>query len=139
MQDELAYNKEYHYAMDSIEAIMDELGDAEDFPVSGFFCGGMYIRSIFIPAGSYLSSKIHRYEHTFAIMQGTIVIFTEDGGKEVLTAPYLGITKPGTRRLGFAETDTVWVTHHRVEGKTEQEVEDEIIISREEHLKLMEG
>jgi len=134
----LQINPKYHDFVDAIEAKMNDVG-CDEFEMSDFFCGGMYVRTIFIPAGSYLTSKIHKFEHTFFIAEGNITIFTEDGGEETLEAPYLGITTPGTRRFARCNTNTIWTTHHRVEGHTAEEVEKEIIMTRIEHLKLQEG
>lgn len=128
---------EYHKYIDAIEAQMQDIGTCE-FEMTDFFCGGMYIRSIFIPAGSYLTSKIHKYEHTFFISQGNITIFTETGGEETIEAPYLGVTKANTRRFARANTDVIWTTHHRTDKKTVEEVEQEIIIPRDEFLKLID-
>lgn len=122
-------NPNYHDSIDAVEAEMYQIG-AHEFEMEDFFCGGMYVRTIYIPEGSYLTSKIHRFEHTYFIASGSITIFTEDGGEETLEAPYLGITLAGTRRFAKANTNVIWTTTHRVEGKTREEVEKEIIIDR---------
>lgn len=131
-------NPQYHDFIDAIECAMGNTG-AGDFEVSDFFCGGMYIRTIAIPKGSYLTSKIHRLEHPFMLAEGIMTVFTEDGGEEILVAPYMGITKSGTRRFARADEFCRWTTVHRTDKKTVLEVEEEIIMTRVEHLKLMEG
>ena len=72
------------------------------------------------------------------LSQGVITIFTEDGGEQVLEAPYIDITKAGTRRFARAETDCLWSTFHRTDKETEEEIEKEVIISRVNPLLIKE-
>lgn len=123
----------YDEMLDRVESQMIEIGESE-FETSGFLVGGMYVRSIFIPAGSFLTSKVHRSDHPFILSAGSIVIYTEDGGEQVLHAPYIDITKAGTRRFAKALTDCLWTCIHRIDKTTdkttEKEIEDEVIIKR---------
>ena len=75
----------------------------------------MYIREIFIPAGTLLTSMEHRTAHPFVISKGRILVSSENEGSVVYEAPHTGITLPGTRRALYAETDTVWTTFHATE------------------------
>jgi hypothetical protein len=81
-------------------------------PVTHRFTPGLYIREIFIPAGTLLTSAIHKTEHPFVVSVGVIRVHSGDDAPETFEAPYLGITKPGTRRLLLALEDTVWTTFH---------------------------
>lgn len=128
-------NQDYHAYLDTIESAMKAVDNYDyEANTSDFFCGGMYIRSVLIPAGYYVISKIHKFDHTFILSEGIITIFTEEG-EQVISAPpmFLGVTKAGTRRFARAETDVIWTTHHRTDKLTVEEVEQDIIITREEH------
>ncbi|WP_075081416.1 hypothetical protein [Terrimicrobium sacchariphilum] len=103
-------------AFDAIEAeisLHPESAKAEELmPLKHRFVPGMYIREIFIPAGTLLTSRVHQTEHPFTISMGDISVVTPGGGVTRLKAPYTGITKPGTRRMLYAHENTIWTTYH---------------------------
>lgn len=90
-----------------------------DLPLNHIFtrstpgaCGGMYVREIFMPAGAWVVSHIHRTAHPFVVLSGIVMVWTQEKGVETLTGGYLGITAPGTRRILYIVQDTVWATFH---------------------------
>lgn len=87
-----------------------------DVPPTHFFLDGLYAREITIPAGTLLSGKIHRTQHLNIISKGEISVYTEGEGVRRIVAPHTFIAEPGTRRLGFAHTETVWTTVHANPG-----------------------
>ncbi|WP_367874012.1 hypothetical protein [Luteolibacter sp. Populi] len=83
-----------------------------EMPVTHRFAEGLYIRTIFIPAGTVLTSREHLHQHPFVISQGDISVTSEKEGAVRYTAPHVGITEPGTRRVLAAHADTTWTTVH---------------------------
>ena len=85
-------------------------------PLKHSFTPGMYIREIFMPAGTILTTQIHKTEHPFVISKGRCLVYLnhENGWKEFV-APHSGITYPGTRRILFILEDTIWTTFHPTE------------------------
>jgi hypothetical protein len=69
-------------------------------------------REITMPAGILLTSYIHLHEHPFNISKGVVAVWNNETGWEVLRAPCLGVTMPGTRRLLYIIEETVWTTCH---------------------------
>lgn len=99
--------------VDGIEAAIIGGLNLVELPLKHIFTPGLYQRIIYIPAGVFLTSRVHKYEHPYVISKGKIVVINElDGTRELLEAPYHGITKPGTRRALHAVTDTIWATFH---------------------------
>lgn len=82
------------------------------FPVMHEFAPGLYIRTIHMPAGSVLTSKIHNQDHPFFILRGHCHVYSEQDGPLELRGPYHGHTKRHTRRILFVHEDTVWTTVH---------------------------
>ena len=80
-------------------------------PLVHLFTPGMYIRQIEIPASTLLTSMEHATEHPFVILSGTVDVIS-DFEEIQYVGPCIGITKPGTKRILFTHTDTVWVTFH---------------------------
>lgn len=93
-----------------------------DCPLVHRFTPGLYAREIFMPAGSLASSKIHNTEHPFVVLTGKVSVRNERGEVDHIEAPYVGITKPGARRLIFVHEDCRWITFHPlVEGENGEE------------------
>lgn len=65
-----------------------------------------------MPANELIVSELHLTEHQFVISQGSVFVFDEIDGENKLEAPFVGVTKPGTRRLLFVESPTFWTTFH---------------------------
>lgn len=82
-----------------------------DCPVVNHFAPGIYARQMTIPAGVVLTGAVHKTEHLNIVSKGRISVSTDDGMKEV-SAPYTFVSKPGTKRVGFAHEETVWTTIH---------------------------
>jgi len=82
-----------------------------EVPMGHDFTDKMYIRSIFIPAGAALTSKIHLTEHPYEMSMGKIIIADIDG-LTAIDAPYRGVTKKGSIRCDFEIEDTIWSTYH---------------------------
>jgi len=102
-------------SLGKIYAIENELNTMPQAhcPVRHYFAGGIYAREMTIPGGVVLTGAVHRHEHLCTISQGTIMVSTDDGMK-TLSAPHTIISKPGTKRVGYALETTVWTTYHLV-------------------------
>jgi len=81
-------------------------------PLVHRFTPGLYIRQIFMPAGSVVVSRVHKTAHPFVVSQGRAAVWSEDTGVQELAAPFTGITTPGTRRVLVIYEDCVWTTFH---------------------------
>ena len=95
-------------------------------PVNHSYADGSYIREWNSPPGVLVVSKIHKVAHPFFLMRGSISILTEDG-IEVVSAPYHGITRPGTKRILFTHDEVQWVTVHVTEETDLALIEAQII------------
>ncbi len=95
-------------------------------PVKSTFAGGCYIREIFNPAGELIVTKVHKVEHPFFLMEGCMSILTEKG-VETISAPYHGITAPGTKRFIYTHTNCVFITVHATDKTSIEEVENEVV------------
>lgn len=100
-----------HEKIDEFEAVLIK-GEQVECPLVHRFTKGLYIREVTMPAGTVVTTKIHRSQHPFIISQGKVnVMIGED--IQTLEAPYCGITEPGTRRIIYVLETCVWTTFHR--------------------------
>jgi hypothetical protein len=110
-----------------------------DCPLRHSWTPGLYIREIFMPAGSLITSKIHKTEHPFVVSMGRCLVWIDGTGWVLIEAPHSGVTKPGTRRVLLVLDDTVWTTFHPIPPEEEGNVdatEARIIEPRSEHLQF---
>jgi hypothetical protein len=97
-----------------------------DLPITHYQIPGVYARSMFIPAGTILTGKIHNHESIAILAQGTIRI-TNGTESYVLSAPKVMVDSPGVKRLGYAETDVTFITVHRTDNVEIEAIEDELV------------
>jgi hypothetical protein len=111
-----------------VEALQMELSKMPQYePITKHtFHGGMYCREVFREAGVLVVGKVHKKEHFYLIVSGTVAITTDDGVQHI-TGPKLLCSKPGTKRAVFAETDALCMTFHRVESTTVEDAEAELV------------
>lgn len=112
----------------NVEALQVEMSKHPQYepPTEHVFHGGMYCRQVWRPAGCLIVGKVHKKEHFYMIVSGTVSVTTDDG-VQTLTGPMLLCSKPGTKRAVYAETDALCMTFHRVDSNTVKEVESELV------------
>jgi hypothetical protein len=91
-----------------------------------YFHGGMYCREVFRHAGVLVVGAVHKQEHFYIIVSGTVAITTDDGVQE-FTGPHLFLSKPGTKRAVYAITDALCMTFHATEATTVEQAEAELV------------
>lgn len=96
--------------IDKIEYELSMLPAAE-LPLTHIFTEGIYVRKIFVPAGTLFTTVHHNTEHPFILISGTINIVSNKGPSNI-TGPFMGITSKGTRRIVHAITDVIYLTIH---------------------------
>ena len=111
---------------------MDEIDDAVltqpqvEMPLKHIFTPGLYTRQILMRAGTLATTRIHLTEHPFIVSMGVASVWSHETGWVKISAPHLGITKPGTRRVIFAHEDTVWTTFHVTDKTDPDEIAREV-------------
>jgi hypothetical protein len=83
-----------------------------EIPVTHRFSGGVYNREIFIPKGTLLTSRVHKFDHFDVMLSGDISIATNGDDVERLKGQHVIASEVGKKRLGYAHEDTVWMTFH---------------------------
>jgi hypothetical protein len=111
-----------------VEALQSEISKYPQYepPTEHIFHGGMYCRQVWRPAGCLIVGKVHKKEHFYMVVSGTVKITTDDGVHTV-TGPFLLCSNPGTKRAVYAETDALCMTIHRADANTVEAVESELV------------
>ena len=95
-------------------------------PLEHYQIDGVYVRSLFLPAGTLLTGKIHNFENIAILAQGTIRV-SNGTDAYVLTAPHIMVDKPGVKRIGYAETDVTFITVHKTANTEIDDIEKELV------------
>ena len=95
-------------------------------PVEHYQIDGVYVRSLFLPAGTLLTGKIHNFENIAILAQGTIRV-SNGTDSYVLTAPHIMVDKPGVKRIGYAETDVTFITVQKTANTEIDDIEKELV------------
>tara|TARA_R110000822_G_scaffold286165_1_gene407515 strand:- start:78 stop:500 length:423 start_codon:yes stop_codon:yes gene_type:complete len=108
-----------------IEAQILQMPQVE-LPIEHYRINGVYARSMFIPAGTILTGKIHNFESIAILAKGTIRI-TNGTDSYVISEGHIMVDQPGVKRLGYAETDVVFITVHRTDNIEIEAIENELV------------
>lgn len=132
------FTEEVQAQVDTLEQKIMGMPPA-DCPVVHRFTPGLYIREILMRRNTLITSKIHLTEHPYVISKGVVDVFIEGVGWKRYAAPFMGITKPYTRRILVIEEDTLWTTFHpNPTNETDlAKLEEQLILRRDDHLKNM--
>ena len=123
--------------VNEIEAMMRQMPQV-DMPVKHHFSLGVYGRELFIPAGTLLTGKVHKYQQLNVLCQGGMSVLTEDGVKRVKAA-FIVVSPAGTKRIAYAHTDCIWMTVHATDKVNLAEIEQEFIAQSDaEYLEFCE-
>ena len=114
-----------HKEIDKLEYSMREYPSV-DCPLKHTFVPGMYIRKIFMPAKTTVTSLIHKTQHPYFIMKGKELVYSDTLGEQILEAGFDGITVPGTRRVLYIIEDCIWITCHATNIIPENDSEEAI-------------
>ncbi|WP_332823563.1 hypothetical protein [Stutzerimonas kunmingensis] len=96
-------------------------------PVTHHFAHGVYGREMFIPAGTVLTGKIHRYSTLNLLIEGEITVTTPEGMKRI-SAPAVFVSPPNCKKVGFAHTDVRWVNVHATRMTDVASIEQKFIV-----------
>lgn len=83
-------------------------------PVVHTFHDGVYMRQVFMPAGTVAIGHYQRFEHINILVQGAVEVRNEDGSLTVLEAPLTFVGPPG-RKVGLVLEDLVWINVYKTD------------------------
>ena len=115
--------------LQKVEALQQELSKMPQYEpqTKHYFHGGMYCREVFRHAGVLVVGAVHKKEHFYLIVSGTVAITDGEGNVQEVTGPHLFQSKPGTKRAVYAVTDALCMTFHAIETTSIEEAEAELV------------
>jgi hypothetical protein len=93
-------------ATDKIDALMRELVSRPqvECPVTHHFGPNIYIREVVMPAGTVVIGKYHKHDHMCNMIQGRMIVVSEDGERAEVVAPCVFMAKKGRKTAYILET-----------------------------------
>lgn len=95
-------------------------------PTQHFLLDGIYVRQIFIPAGTAFVGRVHKKQHYFMVLKGSAAVTTESG-PTILQAGMVLMSGPGTRRAGVTAEDCIFCSIHRTEATCLADIEEDLV------------
>lgn len=133
LDDRLALASGQDDRVDMIAAYLQELAKtpegAVETPLVHTFTPGLYSRTMKVPAGTIVVTRIHKTRHQFGVFAGKVSVWTKEDGISRIQAPYLGITEPGTQRLVYVHEDCLWTTFHPTHETDLTTLENELAVT----------
>ena len=86
-------------------------GNTKHFPLKHSFSEGVYIREMLMKKGGIVIGKLHKYSHTWFLMQGELTVATDEGTKEYIAPCYVN-APAGAKRVIYAIEDSVFINVH---------------------------
>ena len=102
--------------------------NSKQFPLKHSFADGIYVRQMSMDKGSSVIGAIHNHLHVWFLLTGNISVATEEAIEDYI-APCYVIATPGTKRVIYANEDSIFVNVHKNPSNTEniQELEGELV------------
>lgn len=105
---------------------LPKLDTTDICPLIHQFSDGVYLREIFMPAGTYIIGHKHKTNHFNIVSQGSALVWM-NGEIEYIQAPSSFESKAGTRKILLILEDMRWSTVHHTDVKDHTEAKSLLI------------
>lgn len=115
-------------APDKIEALEAAMlcEDQVECPVTHHFGPGVYVREVFIPAGTLAMGHKHKGPCLNMLLKGAMRILDDSGQPRTIESPLMFTTGPG-RKTAYALSDCVFQNIHATEETDLNKLEEMLI------------
>ena len=102
--------------------------DSDIFPLKHTFADGVYVRQMSMNQGSLVVGAIHKHLHVWFLLTGNISVATEDSIEDYISPCYV-VATPGTKRVIYANEDSIFVNIHKNPTNTQniEQLEKDIV------------
>lgn len=123
----LRKRKSFNERVEKIEAAsLSENVQQPECKTYHYFSDGVYTREIFMQAGAMVIGHEHLTRHMNIILAGRARVMCGDDVIKVVKAGDVFESDVGVRKVLFIDEAMHWITTHRTDKTTVEEVEDEI-------------
>jgi hypothetical protein len=108
-----------------------------EMPVEHEFAPGVYMRTIFMPVGTFVMGKSHKTEHFNVITTGRCRLMM-DGEISEVVAPCKFVSKAGVKKILYILEDMTWTTIHATDETDLEKLEAEHVLTDDEEKGLID-
>lgn len=119
-----SYEKKLIDVIGSEHGVMDEVNQEG---LNEYFVGGAYTRSLLIPKGITIVSKLWKKERLWVIVSGDVTFTTETGTRRV-KGPFIDMAPYGSKVALYAHEDTLWLAITGAESTDSKSIEEEVVV-----------
>lgn len=122
--------------IDRIESLEEKLLQLTQVscPLEHKFAPGIYLRTISMPAGTFIIGQEHKTEHFNVVLSGKARVLI-DGEVSTITGPCTFISGVGIRKVLLILEDMKWSTVHATSETDVEKLEDLLITKSHAFLK----
>lgn len=137
LNDQVVYSSVMH-KRDQFQVLLDAAlkHPQIEMPVTHRFANGLYLREIFMPAGSLVIGHIHTTQHFNVILTGAVSLVTADTDPEFLEAPHTFVSEAGTQKVLYIHEDCQWQTHHVTDDRDVERLEQTLKVDSHDQLEV---
>lgn len=112
-----------------IEKVARELAKypQTEMPVTHHFSPGVYVREIYMAAGTIVIGHRHKTEHLNVVLTGSAIVYCE-GITEQITAPFIFKSGVDAQKVLYIQEAMRWATIHPTHETDLKVLEEELII-----------
>lgn len=112
----------------------------KELEVVNTFSGGVYLREMHIPAGTFIIGKRHRHETCNVLLKGTLSVYLGDNKPVVkVSGPLIMTSEPMVRKIAYCHEDAVFINLHPTTETDVEKIEQEFIVTEQEFLAIKES
>jgi len=105
--------------------------DQIDLKIEHEFADGVYSRKMYVPAGSFVIGKMHRFDTYNILLQGDVSVYAGDGVNRI-KAPYTFTSEPMVQKMAYFHEDSIWINIHPTEETDLEKIEEKFIVPESE-------
>ena len=120
----------------SLPIITEEQATHVDFgqielTVKHDFSLGIYARTLYIPKGTVVVGKLHKYPQLNILAKGELSVSVENEIRRIDAVKIIS-SPAGTKRVAYAHEDSIWITIHHTFETDLEEIERHFIAQTEQ-------
>lgn len=129
----LIVDKQVALPEETVQVLEKEMLKLEQtpLPVTHSFGPNLYIREVFMPAGTFAIGHRQKTTHLNVMLKGKVLYINPDGTKQVLEAPLTFVSPPG-RKIGYILEDMLWQNIYST-AETDVEKLEEMYLDKTEY------
>lgn len=108
-------------------------------PITHTFMGGIYLRTMHMPANTWAIGKRHRYKTCNMLISGELSMYMGKGiPAKRIVAPCIFESEPYQKKMFYTHTDVIFTNFHPTMETNLEKIEKKFIIPEEEYKMIME-